>query len=279
MTPSLDSLRALVAIGETGSFTDAARRLNSTQSTVSHQIRRLEAELGRKLIRRTTRSAVLNPDGEAAFAHAKRVLERMDQLVGHFGAGAPQGALRFGLAEDCLSDRIADLLRVFQARHPNLRLDITIAPSARLVAGLAANRLDIGLLRGIGPGEGAALWREPLVWAGHPEGAPWEAATGEAVPLALLDPPCLYRDQILAVLRAHGVAHKVVASCSAHAALRRIVAAGIAVTAMAQSDLPAGAACPLPLPDLPQVETRLIVPEQCENIAALRLGEMLRAAA
>lgn len=270
MTPSLDSLRALVAIGETGSFTDAARRLNSTQSTISHQIRRLEAQMGRKLIHRTTRTAALNADGEAAFAHAKRVLERMEQFTDLFGQGGVRGALRFGLAEDCFSGRVAGLLRAFQIRHPEVRLDIAIAPSARLVAGLHANRLDLALLRGVGPGEGEPLWQEPLVWAGRAEAGP--------VPLVLLDPPCLYRDQIVALFRKHDIAHKIVATCSAHAVLRQVVSSGIGVTAMAQSDLPEGAACTLPLPELPMVETRLIAPPQCENPAALRLMEMLRAA-
>ena len=274
MTPSLDSLRALIAIGETGSFTEAARRLNSTQSTVSHQIRRLEAELGRKLIRRTTRSAALNPEGEVAFAHAKRVLERMDQLVGHFGGAPIGGTLRFGLAEDCLSEPLTALLRDFGARHPDLRLDIAIAPSARLAAGLEAHRLDLVLSRGIGEGPGEPLGEEPLVWAGRAAPGP-----GEVLPLALLDPPCLYRAQILAVLRAQAVRHKVVVSCSAHAVLRRVVAAGLGVTVMARSDLPGGlrALDPGPmLPELPRVQTRLILPAQSENPAAARLAGMLR---
>ena len=46
-------LRAFVAVSETGGFTRAARRLNLTQPAVSHQIRRLEEQVGRALIRRT----------------------------------------------------------------------------------------------------------------------------------------------------------------------------------------------------------------------------------
>ncbi len=48
-------LRALVAVAEAGGFTRAAERLHLTQSAVSHQIRRLEDQVGTPLVIRTTR--------------------------------------------------------------------------------------------------------------------------------------------------------------------------------------------------------------------------------
>ena len=51
--PSL--LRAFVAVKETGGFTRAAEKLHLTQSAISHQIRKLEAQVGRPLLHRTTR--------------------------------------------------------------------------------------------------------------------------------------------------------------------------------------------------------------------------------
>jgi len=56
-------LRAFVAVKEAGGFTRAAQRLHLNQSAVSHQIRRLEEQVGRPLLCRTTRTLTLTEDG------------------------------------------------------------------------------------------------------------------------------------------------------------------------------------------------------------------------
>src|ERR1700761_6734186 len=59
--PSLNGLRAFEAAARHLSFTNAAQELNVTQTAISHQIRRLEEELGLKLFERKSRSLVLTP--------------------------------------------------------------------------------------------------------------------------------------------------------------------------------------------------------------------------
>ena len=67
-------LRAFVAVADCGGFHRAAERLNLTQSTVSQQIKRLELETRRPLLRGTTRSVALTDDGEMLLGDAGRLL-------------------------------------------------------------------------------------------------------------------------------------------------------------------------------------------------------------
>ncbi len=77
-------LRAFVAVNEAGSFTRAAQRLHLTQSAISHQIRRLEEQVGRPLLFRTTRSLTLTEDGEEFLRYARDILDLLDALAQRF---------------------------------------------------------------------------------------------------------------------------------------------------------------------------------------------------
>ena len=67
-----DLLQTFVAIADTGSFTDAGRRVHRTQSAVSMQIKRLEEMLGRPLFQRDGRTVSLTHDGETLLGLARQ---------------------------------------------------------------------------------------------------------------------------------------------------------------------------------------------------------------
>jgi DNA-binding transcriptional LysR family regulator len=99
-------LRAFVAVKEAGGFTRAAQRLHLTQSAVSHQIRRLEEQIGRPLLSRTTRTLTLTEDGNDFLRHAEQILASLDALNHRFRPSAISGVVRFGYqrrlwASDC----------------------------------------------------------------------------------------------------------------------------------------------------------------------------------
>lgn len=81
MTPILDSrkLLAFVTLTQAGSFTLAAQELNVTQSAVSHSIKSLEDELELRLVDRRGRHIRLTPPGKNLLAHARRILENMQE--------------------------------------------------------------------------------------------------------------------------------------------------------------------------------------------------------
>ena len=76
----LRHLRTLDAIVRHGSFTRAAEELHLAQSALSQQIRRLEGELGLQVLRRTSRSVDVTPEGAVVLAYARRVLAEVDGL-------------------------------------------------------------------------------------------------------------------------------------------------------------------------------------------------------
>ena len=69
---NLDQLQSFLAVAETGSFSEAGRRLNLTQSAVSQQIKELEARLGTRILDRLGKKAHPTPAGEELLEHARR---------------------------------------------------------------------------------------------------------------------------------------------------------------------------------------------------------------
>src|ERR1700744_1145394 len=118
--PSL--LRALLAVKETGGFTRAGQRLNLTQSAISHQIRRLEEQVGRPLLRRTTRSLTLTEDGNEFLRCAEQILTSLDALTQRFQPSPVSGVVRVGVPETFLGDRLPPLLCQFARAFPAVRL-------------------------------------------------------------------------------------------------------------------------------------------------------------
>src|SRR4051794_40094550 len=74
----LRQLRYVEAVARHRHFTRAAEELHVAQSALSHQVRRLEAELGVELFERTSRRVVATEAGEAVAARARRILAEVD---------------------------------------------------------------------------------------------------------------------------------------------------------------------------------------------------------
>ncbi|TPQ50842.1 LysR family transcriptional regulator, partial [Prosthecomicrobium hirschii] len=72
---TLDQLRVLIAVAETGSFSGAARRLGRVQSAVSQAVQTLEATLGLPVFDRSGRTPVLNEAGGAILGDARRLVD------------------------------------------------------------------------------------------------------------------------------------------------------------------------------------------------------------
>src|SRR5690606_25702982 len=78
-TMELRHLRYFIAVASSLNFTRAAERVHVTQSTLSHQIRQLEEEIGQALFERKGRRVVLTDAGESFLAYATRAMTVIDQ--------------------------------------------------------------------------------------------------------------------------------------------------------------------------------------------------------
>lgn len=124
----LRSLKALMAVVETGSFVAAAQRLHSSKAAVSRYIQELETYLDVRLLQRSTRRLSLTEAGRDYYQRTKQILTDLDDadstvgannasLVGHIRVNAP---LTFG------TRYLAPLWAEFMARHPAITLDIEL---------------------------------------------------------------------------------------------------------------------------------------------------------
>ena len=117
-------MRYVVAIAEHGSFTRAAEACFVVQSALSHQVARLEQELGVRLFHRTSRQVRLSPAGEAFLPVARQCLDAAERAVAEVAAatGEIRGTLAVGLVPTVAAIDVPVVLREFRERHPQVRL-------------------------------------------------------------------------------------------------------------------------------------------------------------
>src|SRR6185295_10434807 len=132
----LDQLQSFCAIADCGSFTEAARRVNKTQSAVSMQIKRLEERLGHALLTRDGRSVKLTQHGEALYSRARKMLKINAEIMDTFSDEDLSGVIRFGVPDDYAVRLLPVILSSFQKTHPRIIVDVRCAASEELLVGM-----------------------------------------------------------------------------------------------------------------------------------------------
>lgn len=123
----LDQVRIFARVAELGSFTQAADQLGMAKGRVSMVVQRLEAQLGARLLQRTTRRVRLTPDGEQFLLRGKELIDDADQLQAMFQpvASGLRGRLRIDLPNSLARDLIIPRLPEFLSAHPLLEVGIS----------------------------------------------------------------------------------------------------------------------------------------------------------
>jgi DNA-binding transcriptional LysR family regulator len=252
-------LRTFLAVAETLSFTAAAQRLGTSQSTVSQHVRKLEAAVGRTLLERDTHSVTLTADGGAMVGFAREILDSTERAVHYFSGPALRGRVRLGVAEDFAQSRLPDLLRTFRAAHPLVELELTVGLSGLLHRAMAARRLDLVLAkRKTGETHGTLVSRDTMAWIAAPDVA---VRADEPVPLIVCPEPSISRELAIGALDRIGRAWRITCTAGSFSGLHAAARAGLGVTAHTRSLIPSGLA-ELPrgagLPALGEVEFVLL---------------------
>lgn len=254
----IDLLRAFVTIAETESFTRAAARLGLTQPAVSLQMRRLEAQLDRRLFDRSQGGVHLTVQGGDLLPQARRLLALNDEVVAGLGETEVDGDVRFGAPEDIASTHLPTIIARFAERHPRVRLSVTCDFTANLTTALSQGRLDLALIkrRPAPRASDERVFEERLVWLAR------DAALFDARPLSLVVAPTpdAYRARALDALQTAGIGFReafVSPSLSGQlAAVRAGLGVAIVPATLAPRDLVvAGKALPAPEP----VEIALLI--------------------
>ena len=164
----VSELKNFLLVVEHGTFTAAARHAHLAQPSLSASIKRLEHEMGARLLRRLPRGAVPTEAGRALIPHAREVLaslERGRRAVREV-EGLERGEVRVGGGATAATYLLPSLLASFRARHPRIRVTLTEDFSPRIPELVRQGALDIGVAQGTGE-----PWRQdPLVLVGAPQG-------------------------------------------------------------------------------------------------------------
>jgi DNA-binding transcriptional LysR family regulator len=122
----LESLTIFARVAELASFTQAADQLALPKARVSTAVQTLEAQLGTRLLHRTTRSVRMTPDGEAFYARCKAVLADVDDLGALFQQTptALRGRLRVDMPTAMAREIVIPRLGEFLAAHPLIDIEL-----------------------------------------------------------------------------------------------------------------------------------------------------------
>lgn len=158
----LRHLRYFVALAEQLSFTQAAEKVHVTQSTLSHQIKQLEDELGCRLFRRQGRRVQLTDEGETFLDSARNALREVENGIKALRdtAASPDGCLRVGTTYTFNMHIIPKCIALFHARYPGVRVEIAEMASEHIARGLLDGGLDFGVT--YQPENTSELMFEPL---------------------------------------------------------------------------------------------------------------------
>ncbi|WP_266156318.1 LysR family transcriptional regulator [Dyella silvatica] len=123
----LHAMRVFTRIVELGSFTRAADDLSLPRATLTHTIKRLEAQLGTQLLQRTTRRVTVTHDGQTYYGHCRRLLADLDEVEGQFRDAAAQvkGQVRVDLPATFARLIVIPALPEFFARYPGIELHLS----------------------------------------------------------------------------------------------------------------------------------------------------------
>lgn len=145
---TLQDLRYVVAVADHGHFGRAAAACGIGQSTLSTQVKKLEAQLGVTLFERTTKSVSTTAAGADVAARARQVLADVEAIagIGQRSAGPLVGGFSLGVIPTLGPYLLPWLVPAMKRAYPGLRLALREDLTAPLLERLASHRLDAALV-------------------------------------------------------------------------------------------------------------------------------------
>ncbi|MGE9269130.1 MAG: LysR family transcriptional regulator [Verrucomicrobiales bacterium] len=145
--PDIRQLRIFIALEQTRSFTAAAKRVQVTQSAVSHSIKSLEKQLGSPLIERLGKKCILTPYGEVFLHHAKRARHELESSVIKIETLQKWGyqAVRAGATDSICQYVLPTTMLEFRRDQPRCEVSVSPGNTIRLLTLLDAGKIDLGI--------------------------------------------------------------------------------------------------------------------------------------
>lgn len=144
---------------ETRNITKAAERLFTTQSALTKRIQKLEEELGCELFIRSRKGVLFTPVAERILPYVRQVSDSMDRIRSQVAIYRKEvaGTLKLGVSINFARYRLADVLKGFMDKYPNVDIHVSTMQSTNLYQSLVKNEISIAIVRG------SFKWNEGMV--------------------------------------------------------------------------------------------------------------------
>lgn len=256
-TLDIDAVKAFVLAAELQSFTRAAEALGTTQSAVSLRLRRLEEQLGRRLLERTPRQVRLSAEGLAFLDAARELVSTHDRAAAAFDTA--QRRLVVGISHQLVGAELPSLLRRIRDHDPGLRIEMRVAGTGELMRAYEQGGLDAALV--LRPDDrrkqGRPVFAESFSWFAA---VGWKPYSGLPLPLATQGESCRIRTAAVRALDRAGIAWDEIFVGKGAAIVGAAAAAGLAVAVLAKRAAPPGTAdvgAAFALPPIPAQDVML----------------------
>jgi LysR family transcriptional activator of glutamate synthase operon len=146
-------LECVVAVAKFKNFTQAARAIHLSQSSLSQQIKKLEKELGIKIFERNTRNIKITPVGAEFINHALRVLSEINQVHSTIKEylTTNRGQIKIGMMPVVSYYQLTQQISQFQKSYPGIKLHFTEAECEKLHDMVLKSEVDVAMLSEIEP--------------------------------------------------------------------------------------------------------------------------------
>ena len=136
---TLQQLRFLIAVAESGSINAAAQRLYTAQSNISNAVKNLEQELHLEIFTRSSRGVTLTNDGTELLGYARQVVEQADMLEARYeDGGTPQARLAISATRSgprrCISVRNPSSMQTLPTRGARHALAVDFRPDYSIIS-------------------------------------------------------------------------------------------------------------------------------------------------
>ncbi|MFX0109090.1 LysR family transcriptional regulator [Bacillus pumilus] len=140
--------KVFLTVVKCGSFTKAGEKLGLTQSGVSHNIAKLESELGVVLLRRNRNGLSLTDAGERVMPHIRQIIHHASLLEQEAALiqGMEVGSIKIGTFSSFSSKMLPQLIHRFTKRYPNIQVELYEGGYEEIEEWIASGTVDVGFL-------------------------------------------------------------------------------------------------------------------------------------
>jgi|SRR5882757_4030620 len=256
-TLDVDAVKTFVTIADLQSFTRAADALGTTQGAISVKLKRLESQIGHRLIERTPRLVRLSAQGAVFLESARAFLAAHDRAVA--GLSSVRRRFSLGIATHVGAPELPTLLARLNAHDPALTIEVRLDDARDLLNAFDRGTIDaVIIFREDDRRDGDILGPDHFGWFATPD---FVHRAGEPFRLAASSPSCGILNNATRALDAAGLQWtETFLGCGAFA-VAEAVSAGLAISVFSRRVVPPGTievSAKFGLPALPPSEIMLL---------------------